>query len=359
MSAMAVTSTLGQAEAQRNSSTPRAPAPTIPTRTRSLDPSTVCEASVVARPVAMVPMNLRRESILLSYASILADQIEQAQTGQSGRFQQLAFQVLFLQHRELFGRHFAPIRTQLVIELAPRVQQVIVALARASDGDHLVFERGQTALQVFEVAEKAGNVLGQMLYRSSDLFIPILLANLSRVASQIGLQFLDAERRGRFLARAVGFGHSGHGLRLAHDCLGAVSNRVDHLDTASLAAPILERQIDAAQHRFQRHAGILPGFHQRPIERRHQKQPGAARLLKVFFDLGEIIKVIGRPVYFFWFRRHMISRPSSVRSSLISLMKREDAPISRAWPPVAIGLVSLPSSAITRSTMPSIRPTKP
>jgi hypothetical protein len=46
------------------SSVPRSPTPIIPMRTRSFAPKTPCgEARVVARPVAIVPMNLRRESM--------------------------------------------------------------------------------------------------------------------------------------------------------------------------------------------------------------------------------------------------------------------------------------------------------
>ena len=55
--------------------------------------------------------------------------------------------------------------------------------------------------------------------------------------------------------------------------------------------PFVEGAIDAAQHRFQRDAGILPDFHQRPVERGQNDQRAAA-LLEVLFDFGEIVEVI-------------------------------------------------------------------
>ena len=53
----------------------------------------------------------------------------------------------------------------------------------------------------------------------------------------------------------------------------------------------VERRVDAAQHGFQRDAGIFPGFDQRPVESREQ-QASAAAAQKVLFNLGEIIEVI-------------------------------------------------------------------
>ena len=59
-----------------------------------------------------------------------------------------------------------------------------------------------------------------------------------------------------------------------------------------LARHFSNASIDAPQHGFQRDAGILPGFDQRPIERRKQEQAGAARALKMLLYFGEIIEVI-------------------------------------------------------------------
>src|ERR1700704_2669992 len=73
MSAKATKSTLGHASAQRATSMPRAPMPMIPIRIRSLAPNTpLGEASVVARPVAMVPINLRRESIIIPFSGAIS-----------------------------------------------------------------------------------------------------------------------------------------------------------------------------------------------------------------------------------------------------------------------------------------------
>src|SRR5260370_41886139 len=73
MSAKATKSTLGHAKAHRTTSVPRAPMPIIPMRTRSLAPSTpLGEANVVARPVAIVPINLRRESIIVTFCGSIS-----------------------------------------------------------------------------------------------------------------------------------------------------------------------------------------------------------------------------------------------------------------------------------------------
>src|SRR6185437_9614414 len=62
MSQKAAKSTPGHWSAWRTSSLPRAPTPMMPRRMRSFAPSTVAgTASVVARPEANAPRNLRRE----------------------------------------------------------------------------------------------------------------------------------------------------------------------------------------------------------------------------------------------------------------------------------------------------------
>ncbi len=66
-------------------------------------------------------------------------------------------------------------------------------------------------------------------------------------------------------------------------------------------------------------AGIFPGFDQRPIERRKQKQARAANALKMFLDFREIVEVIECGLLDFngpMRLRSQISRsPSSVRFS--------------------------------------------
>src|SRR5580704_18059695 len=54
-------SVLGQASAWRRISEPRAPGPMMPMRMRSLAPRTLDAANVPARPVATLPMKLRRD----------------------------------------------------------------------------------------------------------------------------------------------------------------------------------------------------------------------------------------------------------------------------------------------------------
>jgi len=86
--------------------------------------------------------------------------------------------------------------------------------------------------------------------------------------------------------------HPGQRLRFYNDRLRTVGERIHRLPAAFPAAPFFKRGVDAAQHGFQWHAGVFPGLDQRPIERRQQKQPTAARLLKPFFDFGEIVEVV-------------------------------------------------------------------
>src|SRR5579864_4976938 len=86
MSENATKSTLGQLSAQWTSSVPRSPTPMMPMRARSLAPKTPCdEARVEARPVAIVPMNLRRESIGVPfYGSILSFPLSFTEISQAG-----------------------------------------------------------------------------------------------------------------------------------------------------------------------------------------------------------------------------------------------------------------------------------
>src|SRR6202035_1929825 len=53
---------------------------------------------------------------------------------------------------------------------------------------------------------------------------------------------------------------------------------------------LIKGSIDAAQYSFQRNAGTLPSFDQRPIERRQINAPTPS--LKMLFDFGEVIEVV-------------------------------------------------------------------
>src|SRR5438270_12359856 len=63
MSATPANSILGQARASCMISEPRAPGPIIPRRMRSLAPRTLEVARVPARPLATLPIKLRRDCI--------------------------------------------------------------------------------------------------------------------------------------------------------------------------------------------------------------------------------------------------------------------------------------------------------
>src|SRR5262249_29983900 len=119
------------------------------------------------------------------------------------------------------------------------------------------------------------------------------------------------------------------------------------------APPFLECRIDSSQHGFQRHAGILPAFNQRPIERRKQKQAGTAHALKMLFDLREVVEVVE---WSFGHTRCFCSqinrRPSRVRCSSTCWTYLESRPMILAWPPVAMILVPEPSSPTSRARIP-------
>src|SRR3954447_25683828 len=65
MSAAPTHSTLAQASASRRISDPRAPAPIMPRRTRSLAASALVVARAPATPLATLPMKIRRDCIAL------------------------------------------------------------------------------------------------------------------------------------------------------------------------------------------------------------------------------------------------------------------------------------------------------
>src|SRR5258708_26794485 len=66
MSAIATTSTFGTATTHLSNSCPRPPTPIMPTRTRSLAPSTRCGYTIIAAvPRASPPMNSLRPIVLL------------------------------------------------------------------------------------------------------------------------------------------------------------------------------------------------------------------------------------------------------------------------------------------------------
>jgi hypothetical protein len=88
--------------------------------------------------------------------------------------------------------------------------------------------------------------------------------------------------------------------------------RIDALGFYFAAAPLFEGRVDATHHGFERDLGILPAFDKRPIERREQEQPRAARALEVLFNLGEIVEVVDQSARF---RSQIICNPSSVRCS--------------------------------------------
>src|ERR1035438_304075 len=80
------------------------------------------------------------------------------------------------------------------------------------------------------------------------------------------------------------------------DGLGAPGQAVDLALAARsgagfLRVALVEGVVDAAQDRFQRDAGLTPGFNQRPVQR-GEHQDGAAALLEAGLDLREIVEIV-------------------------------------------------------------------
>src|SRR6266850_2565947 len=136
----------------------------------------------------------------------------------------------------------------------------------------------------------------------------------------------------------------------------------------------VKSRVDPAQNRFERYAGVFPGFNEGPIQSGEQ-QARTAAALEVLFDFRKVVEVIfqgtanhqghkgsrrtktQRAHFFFCaiaceLRSQMMRRPSSVRSSSTSVMYFEFGPMSDARPPVATTFVSLPISFTRRSRIP-------
>jgi len=105
--------------------------------------------------------------------------------------QQSALQELFLQHAQLIGGHFASIRAKLLVELAPRLKQLFIALARAGEGDHLIFERRQALLQLFQILIVGFSRFQQELQRRCHLFKAWLQSHAFRCDCKVILQLLE------------------------------------------------------------------------------------------------------------------------------------------------------------------------
>ncbi|MDQ2945801.1 MAG: hypothetical protein M3Y27_07645 [Acidobacteriota bacterium] len=84
-------------------------------------------------------------------------------------------------------------------------------------------------------------------------------------------------------------------MSFLQDRLGAKGEPVHFLSFVFPAAPPFKSGVNPAQDSFQRYARILPSFNQRPIQRGEEKKGGAPRAQEMFFDFGEVIKVVGGP----------------------------------------------------------------
>src|SRR5215510_13287181 len=82
-------------------------------------------------------------------------------------------------------------------------------------------------------------------------------------------------------------------LKQRFDLLLAEEQRVDLAPAVQALIVSVERGVDAAQHDVKRDAALLPGFDQRPVERRYP-HVAAAPLNKLFFDFSEIVEVVHR-----------------------------------------------------------------
>src|SRR5271165_1803874 len=122
------------------------------------------------------------------------------------------------------------------------------------------------------------------------------LPRLRNVSCHVTPQRIHRKRRSSRSPRGVRRGPSRrllHLLRRFQHRIRAIRQRL-HPPSASPAPrpPItLCRAVDPFQHRLQRHPGLLPGLHNRPVQRRHQ-QVRPALLPKIFFNLSEVVEVI-------------------------------------------------------------------
>ena len=104
---------------------------------------------------------------LLSY--FLAH-IEEAEAGEAGFFEEIAFEVLLFQHGELVGGHLAAIGAELAVEFRAGLRAADSSVcASAGGGDHLLFEHGEALLEGFEVGVMLLDLGGQIAQGSGDL----------------------------------------------------------------------------------------------------------------------------------------------------------------------------------------------
>src|SRR6185437_12187584 len=82
-----------------------------------------------------------------------------------------------------------------------------------------------------------------------------------------------------------------HFLRSRQYLLRTVGQTVDFARTRGAAFVTVKGGVNAAQHRFQGNARILPGLDQGPVQGGKQESRTAAAA-EVLFDLSEIVKVV-------------------------------------------------------------------
>ncbi len=214
-------------------------------------------------------------------------QIEQAQPRDVGLFQEIAIEVLALQHGQLVRGHLAAVGAELVVERLARRQRFFLGLAAAQGGDEFLLHDSEALLQVFEIVERSGE---QVIERGGGFFASLLCGGPRRCI-EISLHLAGFEGRG-FALLGTRLVRAGHTLRFGEDRLGAEGDRVHHLGLLGLGAPLLEGDVDAAQDGFERHSRVLPAFEQSPVQRGQQEEAGAAGALEMLLDLGVVVEVV-------------------------------------------------------------------
>jgi hypothetical protein len=115
--------------------------------------------------------------------------VEEAEARNVGIFEEVAVEVLALEHGQLVSGHLAAIRAELAVESLAGGQRVVFGLPGAEAGDDLLLEDTEALFEVFEVIEGAG----EQLVEGGGDFSEAGLAKSVSVALEVGLEFAKGE----------------------------------------------------------------------------------------------------------------------------------------------------------------------
>ena len=236
-------------------------------------------------------------------------EIKKAEPRQAKLLEQALLRVLPFELAQLFGRHAAPIGRELPVQVASNVNKYLLVGCGEQSGGELLLDHGQAPFQVFQIElgrrieqrHKIGQG-GASLRNSPRQFRVRWIAAVARL---VPVSAIFRTRNARSSSREKGsacfplrFGWGPAPADASCFCAAAsstASTQYARLLSGRRAAPralvAFKRAVDAAQHRIERNAGLLPGLHDGPIERRDQ-QMRAALAPEVLFDLREVIEVV-------------------------------------------------------------------